>query len=177
MFEGYLNQSWQKSLTSVTSFLLSDLRLVRAASSAGRASSKSLWASAAIAPAKRAFSEALASSACTALRVSSATTVSFWRHRGWSRRQKHLFQNLYKENNYMPSVSSEFHIQTMCMLCGSKISQTIDTHFNGLHCDFSVLSSLLQKWSHCLQLLLHLTHILSCAKKLQKTIKDKFSQL
>lgn len=39
-------------------------------------------------------------------------------------------------------------------------------YFDGLHSDFSVFSSLLQKRSHRLQLLLHLTHILRCAKKL-----------
>lgn len=40
-------------------------------------------------------------------------------------------------------------------------------YFDGLHSDFSVFSSLFQKRSHCLQLLLHLTHILCCAKKLK----------
>lgn len=41
------------------------------------------------------------------------------------------------------------------------------SYFNGLHGSFSVLSSLLQKRSHGLQLLLHFTHTFSSAKKLQ----------
>ena len=76
-YEGDFTQSLSESLTSVTLFLWSDLRLARAASSAGRASPKSLWVSAAMAPTKRALPEALASSACTDFRVSSATTVCF----------------------------------------------------------------------------------------------------
>ncbi len=66
--------------TSTTSFFFSDFRLSRAASKAGSASSRSFWASAAMACATRAFSVALASSACTATRVSSATTVSSYKH-------------------------------------------------------------------------------------------------
>lgn len=41
------------------------------------------------------------------------------------------------------------------------------SYFDVLHGGLSVLSSLLQKRSHCLQFLLHLTHIFCCAKELQ----------
>lgn len=54
----------------------------------------------------------------------------------------------------------------MLFVNGLSVSITLP-YFDGLHSNLSVLSSLLQKRSHRLQLLLHLTHILCCAKELE----------
>ena len=60
--------------TSMTSPLFKDFKLVKAASKAGKASSKSLCASAAIAPAFSAWADASASCLVTTFSVSFATT-------------------------------------------------------------------------------------------------------